>query len=108
MNSDEQRPFSELPAALVEEVLARTEQIGRDLLDSFHTLDAERDLRRGQLLERGLLRRDSELEYVPIPTSCGIDGSYAVERLLAIDLVSSAAVAVEGLTPPSEKRYWPE
>jgi len=45
---------------------------------------------------------------MPIPTTCGVDGSYAVERLLASDLVAAAAVAVEGLTPPSETRHWPE
>jgi hypothetical protein len=27
---------------------------------------------------------------------------------LTVDLVAAAAVAVEGLTPPSEKRFWPE
>jgi hypothetical protein len=32
----------------------------------------------------------------------------AIERLLAVDLVAVGAVAVEGLTPPSEARYWPE
>jgi hypothetical protein len=35
-----------------------------------------------------------------------VDGSYAIERLLSSDLAACAAVAVEGLTPPSEKRYW--
>ncbi len=45
---------------------------------------------------------------MPIPTACGVDGSYAIERLLASDLVAAAAVAVEGLPPPSETRYWPE
>lgn len=44
----------------------------------------------------------------PIPTACGVDGSYAVERLLISDLVAAAAVAVEGLKPPSETRHWPE
>lgn len=33
-------------------------------------------------------------------------GGEAVERLLTTDLAAAAAVAVEGLTPPSEKRYW--
>lgn len=48
------------------------------------------------------------MPYVPVPTTCGIDGSCAIERLLASDLVAAAAVAVEGLTPPSETRHWPE
>jgi len=37
-----------------------------------------------------------------------VDGSYAIERLLTTDLVAAAALAVEGLTPPSETRHWPE
>ena len=49
---------------------------------------------------------ESSLGYPPFPTTCGIDGSYAIERLLTVDLVAAAAVAVEGLTPPSEERFW--
>ncbi|HXF68722.1 MAG TPA: DNA double-strand break repair nuclease NurA [Thermoflexus sp.] len=103
-----ERPFGELPAALVNEVLQRTEDLGRKLLDHFEQVRARRQEWRGSLEREGLLHRDAELPYMPIPTTCGVDGSYAVERLLANDLVAAAAVAVEGLTPPSEARYWPE
>jgi hypothetical protein len=103
-----ERPFAELPAALVEEVLERTHEVGSRLLVGFDDLRSQRTARREQLERAGLLTRESELEYVPIPTACGIDGSYAIERLLATDLVAAAAVAMEGLTPPSEVRYWPE
>ncbi|MFY9447022.1 MAG: DNA double-strand break repair nuclease NurA, partial [Dethiobacteria bacterium] len=48
----------------------------------------------------------SELGYPPLPTTCGADGSYAIERLLTVDLVAAASVVVEGLVPPSEKRFW--
>lgn len=103
-----ERPFADLPAALVEEVLGRTEDVGLALLGSFREMRAQRATWRAKLAEAGLLRRESDLEYVPIPTTCGVDGSYAIERLLSTDLVATAAVAVEGLIPPSEKRYWPE
>src|SRR5438034_510141 len=99
-------PFIDLPAALVDEVLKRTDAVGHTLLTSLEEVRNERQSLRAQLTANGLIRRDSELEYPPIPTSCGIDGSYAVERLLATDLAACAAVAVEGLTPPSEKRFW--
>lgn len=102
------RPFADLPAALVEEVLGRTEDVGRALLGTFREIREQRASWRGQLEARGLLQRDADLEYTPIPTTCGVDGSYAVERLLATDLTAAAAVAVEGLTPPSEMRFWPE
>lgn len=103
-----ERPFGELPAALVDEVLKRTEDLGQKLLDDFEQVRARRREWRESLEQANLLHRDAELPYMPIPTTCGIDGSYAVERLLASDLVAAAAVAVEGLTPPSETRYWPE
>jgi len=101
-------PFAELPAALVEEVLERTSDVGRTILESFEEIDGRRASWRAELESSNLLCQESDLEYVPIPTACGIDGSYAVERMLATDLVAAAAVAVEGLTPPSEKRHWPD
>jgi len=103
-----EKPFTDLPSALVEEVLERTSEVGQAILDSFHELDRQRISWRADLETSGLLRRETELGYVPIPTACGIDGSYAIERMLATDLVVAGAVAVEGLTPPSERRHWPE
>lgn len=61
---------------------------------------------RSALVERGLIIAESTLGYPPLPTTCGTDGSYAIERLLTTDLAAAAAIAVEGLTPPSEKRHW--
>lgn len=97
-----ERPFGELPAALVDEVLKRTEDLSQKLLGDFEQVRTHRQEWRKSLVDSGLLRRDAELPYMLIPTTCGVDGSYAVERLLASDLVAAAAVAVEGLTPPSE------
>ena len=101
-------PFTELPAALVQEVLNRTEEISQSLLSSFEKIETQRKKWREQITREGLLHKDSDLIPVPHPTCAGVDGAFAIERLLAIDLVAVGAVAVEGLTPPSEKRYWPE
>ncbi|MBI3947307.1 MAG: DNA double-strand break repair nuclease NurA [Armatimonadetes bacterium] len=101
-------PFVELPGSLVDEVLQKTEGLSRKLLADFEQMRTHRQRWRDELGGKGLLQRDSELAYVPIPTTCGVDGSHAIERLLASDLIAAAAVAVEGLTPPSETRYWPE
>ena len=103
-----ERPFGELPAALVGEVLERAGDLGQEFLADYKQAhDCRQEWREG-LKRAGLLCREAELPYTPIPTTCGVDGSYAVERLLASDLVFAAAVAVEGLTPPSEARHWPE
>lgn len=99
-------PFADLPAALVEEVLGQTKVVADSLLDSFQKIRADRNALREQLTKEQLVISESSLGYPPLPTTCGADGSYAIERLLTTDLVAAAAVAVEGLTPPSETRHW--
>jgi len=104
-NSNE-APFEELPEALVDELLSQSEQAGDFLYHSFEEVQRERQVLRRNLEENGLLKKDTDIAYPPIPTTCGVDGSYAIERLLSTDLAAIAGVAVEGLTPPSETRYW--
>lgn len=102
----EQTPFIELPEALVAEMLSNSESVGEKLYESFKEILNNKSELREQLQNEGILRHDTELGYPQIPTTCGVDGSYSVEKLLASDFAACAAVAVEGLTPPSEKRYW--
>jgi hypothetical protein len=99
-------PFIDLPAALVEEVLEQTAEVSEILLVSFNKIREENDNFRKDLTKKDFIRNESSLGYPPLPTTCAADGSYGIERLLASDLVATAAVAVEGLTPPSEKRHW--
>jgi len=105
MSSDDS-PFAELPAALVEEVLGQTVEVATQLLASFQDVGNTRDNLRSELTARELIVSESSLGYPPAPTTCAADGSYAIERLLTTDMAAAAAVAVEGLTPPSEKRHW--
>ncbi|HEO65158.1 MAG TPA: DNA double-strand break repair nuclease NurA [Spirochaetes bacterium] len=102
----EEDPFVELPGALVEEMLSKGELAGDILYKSYQTIENDKINMREQLLKKNLLIRDTDLGYTDIPTTCGIDGSYGIERLVGSDLVACAAVAVEGLTPPSEKTLW--
>lgn len=106
MEKGEQTPFAELPEALVEEMLSKSEQVGDKLYDSFKEIQDNRAKMRKQLQDQNIMKHDAEVGYPGIPTTCGIDGSYVVERLLATDFAACAAVAIEGLTPPSEKRHW--
>lgn len=99
-------PFADLPAALVEEVLDQTAAVADGLLASFQQVRADRTSLREQLAKSELVIPESSLGYPPLPTTCAADGSYAIERLLTTDLAAAAAVAVEGLTPPSEQRHW--
>jgi hypothetical protein len=102
----DQTPFADLPAALVEEVLEKTSAVGDSLLKTFRDFRADREKFRQILQDRKLILHESSLGFPSPPTTCGVDGSYAIERLLTTDLAAAAAVAVEGLTPPSEKRHW--
>ena len=102
----DQMPFADLPAALVDEVLGQTSGVAQGLLVSFQEVKEKREELRASLAESGLVLTESSLGYPPLPTTCAADGSYAIERLLTTDLAAAAAVAVEGLTPPSEKRHW--
>ncbi|BAU23104.1 herA helicase [Caldimicrobium thiodismutans] len=102
----DQISLAELPEALVEEMLLKSEAIGNVLYNSLREIQEKKTEIRKQLQEGNILKRDSEVGYPGIPTTCGVDGSYAVDRLLSTDLAACAAVAIEGLTPPSEKRFW--
>jgi len=106
MEKGEQTPFAELPEALVEEMLSKSELVGDKLYDSFKKIHNDKARMRKELQDQNILKHDTEVGYPGIPTTCGVDGSYAVERLLATDFAACAAVAIEGLIPPSEKRHW--
>ncbi|RLG15961.1 nuclease [Nanoarchaeota archaeon] len=63
---------------------------------------------RNLLEDHGLLRTIDEIVTTEeIPTTAGVDGTYIIERTLSSDIVAVAAVAVEGLIPPRETRFWP-
>ena len=109
MNEKYENPFDELPEALVEEMLDQCGEIGEKLSKSFETLYENKNEIRKELKEQNILRKDIEIFSAPThPTTCGVDGSYAIEKLLSADMVAIAGVAVEGLTPPTEKRHWPK
>jgi len=106
MEKGEHTPFAELPEALVEEMLSKSEKVGEILFNSFIEIQEDKEKIRKQLQGENILKKDTDVGYPGIPTTCGVDGSYAVEKLLATDFAACAAVAIEGLTPPSEKRHW--
>lgn len=91
--------FSELPQAMVEEMLSDYKGLTSRVSDNITNLQKEKETFRNEL--KGRIRHDSEIITVPsFPTTAGTDGSYCYDRMLATDFVAIAAVAVEGLTPP--------
>ena len=101
-----QSPFGELPGALVEEMLNKSEQIGTDLYNSYSAIKQNKESIKKQLVSSGKLQHESIYGNPRIPTTCGVDGARAIERLLSMDFAACAAVGVEGLTPPAESRKW--
>lgn len=108
MENGPDSPFKELPQALVEEMLSKCGALGSGLLSSFANMQKQKGAIRGALSDTGLLKKENDIYQSPAnPTTCGVDGSYVVEKLISMDIVAAAGVAVEGLIPPSEKRHWP-
>ena len=102
----EASPFTDLPAALVDDVISQCHATGATVLGALQATFRDRETLRKTLEKSGLVMQDLSLPEVISPTTCATDGSYSVERLLTVDLTAGAAVAVEGLTPPSELRHW--
>jgi len=105
---DENNYFGELPQALVEQLVAQGESLGNAVTDSLEEIKSLREGVRKQLERDGLLSRIDDLRMVPPPTTAGVDGAFGVEPLIGYDLTAVTGLAVEGLTPPSEKRHWVE
>ncbi len=100
-------PFTDLPAVMVEELLERSKDVAQHLIEPLGKVPDRRTKYRKDLESYGL-RTDKEFfgADTQVPTACASDGSYAVERLMATDLVVAGAVVMEGLTPPQETRIW--
>lgn len=99
--------FADLPDALVRDLLAKAMPVAESVSGN---LKALRDAR-ARLLEEAkrhnLVCRKADLDVTREPSVVGVDGSYQVHRLTALDLCAAAAVAVEG-TSKEATRHWPE
>jgi len=89
--------FLEIPASLVEQMLQKTNEIGDILQSSMHDINRRREKFRLQLEQIGLLGNDINFGNIKPLVSGGVDGAYAVDRLLGTDLLFAAAVGVEGI-----------
>lgn len=106
INNQNLNTFGDLPQALVEELLEKSQGVGKTLFKVFDGVQKKKSQFRKGLEKSGLLKKEADFGIPTPPTTCGVDGAYAKEELLSVDLLAAAAVALEGLTPPSETRYW--
>jgi hypothetical protein len=99
--------FGDLPDALVQELLSAASPVAEEVKQRVDTLREARDLLRARAEQKRLIRRKADLDVPPEPSTVGVDGSYQVHRLTALDLCAAAAVGVEG-TVKEACRHWPE
>jgi len=92
---DFQTGFTELPMGLVEDLLSQSSKLAEHIRKQIQEMEQVKKEVREQLKREGVLRRDGDF-----------GGAYATERLLALDFGVAAAVAVEGIIPPSARSYW--
>lgn len=102
------QPFVDLPAGLVDDLIDNTKAIGSRVLEGFEHLRENRADLRARLEDCRILGFEGDLPNAEPATVAAVDGSYAVDRLLTTDLCVCAAVGIEGLTPPTEDRVWPD
>ena len=99
--------FSDLPDALVRDLLAQATPVAERMSTHLSRLQQARNSMRQRIQSQGLIKRKADLDVPREPSVVGIDGSYQVHRLTALDLCAAAAVAVEG-TAREARHYWHE
>lgn len=99
--------FAELPEALVEEMLSHYKNLGGKMTKSLDNVQDSKEKIRASLKSQNLLKSDATvIRSLTNPTTCAVDGGRAIERLMSVDIVAIAGLAVEGLSPPTETRHW--
>jgi hypothetical protein len=98
-------PFADLPDALVQDLLAKAQPVADGVNRNLQALQRAKASLRAEAERRGWIRRKADLDIPREPSVVGIDGSYQVHRLTAVDLCAAASVAVEG-TSKEAKRHW--
>ena len=99
--------FSDLPDALVRDLLDVAIPVSEKARRWFNQLRASRDELRRSAQQESLVLRKSDLDVTREPSVVGIDGSYQLHRLTSVDLCAAAAVGVEG-TAKEARRHWQE
>ena len=99
--------FSDLPDALVRDLLAQATPVAERVSTHLNRLRQARGSMRQRVQSERLIARKADLDVPREPSVVGIDGSYQVHRLTALDLCAAAAVAVEG-TSKEARRHWQE
>lgn len=99
--------FADLPDALVRDLLAKASPVAENVAGSLNELRKARSALCSDAQKHKLICRKADLDVSREPSVVGVDGSYQIHRLTALDLCAAAAIAVEG-TSKEAKRHWPQ
>ncbi len=97
--------FSDLPDALVRDLLDRIAPVADNVSEHLNELQNARNDVRRRIVSEGLIAKKSACPAQKLPSVVGIDGSYQVQRLTAVDLCAAAAVAVEGISKEAHQNW---
>lgn len=97
--------FSDLPDALVRDLLAEAEVVAQAVDLGMQELVAGRSQLREMAASQHMILRKADLDVPRDPTVVGIDGSYNVHHLTSTDICAAAALGVEGVIR-EERRHW--
>ena len=100
--------FSDLPDALVRDLLAKATPVAISVENRLASLDQQRDRLRRVVRDKYQIRRKADLDVPREPSIVGVDGSYQMHRLTSIDVCAAAAVAIQGSVREERNRHWPE
>ena len=106
--TSEERGYARLPEDLLHGLLGEAGPITDSVATMLESSVEHRERLRRGLSDLGLLRRFNKTEPSPV---VAVDGGFAVERTLAVDLILSVAVGVEGLATETQwgsnqYRWW--
>lgn len=99
--------FADLPDALVRDLLAKANAVAAGVAENLGNLRQAKSGMQSDCRRANLIRRKADLDVTREPSVVGVDGSYQIHRLTAVDLSAAASVAVEG-TSKEAKRFWPQ
>jgi len=99
--------FADLPDALVRDLLAKAIPVAEGVSRNLQALRDAHALLCAEAENHSLICKKADLDVPREPSVVGVDGSYQIHRLTALDLCAAAAVAVEGTSKEAVK-HWPE
>ncbi len=89
--------FGDLPDALINALLTRSEDVTERARKSVGDRIDERDILRERAVHQGLISKIDDLTVMPPKSVAAVDGAYVVNRLASFELTSGAALAVHGI-----------